>query len=380
MALSMRFVLACSAAMVSVLPAAWQAAAAQPCSLNLLNSLPLTVTDNIVTVPGIVGTKEKQFQFDTAALDNQMGKDAMTDFGLTAVDFTPTHTADGGAGSYGSAGMSAVGVDGKAQVGGLSGGYASTGATSGNAIAIYDADGTEFHSWADAKDFSLGSMQTDHLQFVVTDFPRPGSGGILSAEFFAKYDIDLNFWAHQLNMFASNHCKGQVLYWRAPGVAQLPIRFVNGRIIVRASVDGKEMDAVIDTGSQRSEMHLNDAYRLFDISESSPGVTPAGDGLYAYDFKTLSFGDVSIGNPHLVLTRSALVRGAEPVHHTGSLIVTRGAVASTDPALVVGTDLLKLLHIYIAFNERMLYVTQGSELAEGDAKALPVVAVTPFRP
>ena len=43
-------------------------------------------------------------------------------------------------------------------------------------------------------------------------------------------------------------------------------------------------------------------------------------------------------------------------------------------------DLLKLLHLYIAFNERMVYVTQGSELPEGDAKALPVVAVTPFRP
>jgi hypothetical protein len=47
---------------------------------------------------------------------------------------------------------------------------------------------------------------------------------------------------------------------------------------------------------------------------------------------------------------------------------------------VIGTDLLKQLHIYIAFNERMVYVTQGSELPEGDAKALPVVTVTPFRP
>ena len=47
---------------------------------------------------------------------------------------------------------------------------------------------------------------------------------------------------------------------------------------------------------------------------------------------------------------------------------------------MIGTDLLKLLHLYIAFNERMVYVTQGSELPEGDAKALPVVAVTPFRP
>jgi hypothetical protein len=351
------------------------------CSLKLLNSVPLTVTDNIASVPASVGTKEKQFQFDTAALDNQMGKDAMTDFGLTAVDFTPT-TSDGGAGAFGSAGMSAVGPDGKGQIGGIAGNYnaAGPGNSGGNAVAIFNANGTMFHSWADAKDFGLGSMQTDHLQFVVTDYPRPGSGGILSAEFFAKYDVDLNFWAHQLNMFDANHCKGQVLYWRAPGVAKLPIRFIDGRIIVRASVDGKEMDAVIDTGSPRSEMQISDAGRLFDVSDSSPGVTPAGDGLYAYNFKTLSFGTVSIDNPHLVLTRGATVRGGDPVHRTGSLIISRTAAASTDPALVIGTDLLKLLHIYIAFNERTLYVTQGSELPDGDAKALPVVDVTPFRP
>jgi hypothetical protein len=47
---------------------------------------------------------------------------------------------------------------------------------------------------------------------------------------------------------------------------------------------------------------------------------------------------------------------------------------------VIGTDLLKLLHLYIAFNERMVYVTQDLESPEGDAKALPVVTLAPFRP
>ena len=366
----LRFLLACSASLAGLLPAA-----AQNCSLKLLNSVPLAVTDNIATVPGIVGTKEKQFQFDTAALDNQMGKDAVTDFGLAAVDFVPSNT-DGGAGGFSAGRQSGTGIDGSSTGRATFGSAAGTG---GNAIAIFNAKGVMFHSWADAKDFVLGSMQTPHLQFVITDFPKPGSGGIISAGFFAKYDLDLNFWAHQLNMFAPDHCKGQVVYWRAPGVAKLPIRYLNGRIIVRASVDGKEMDAVIDTGSPRSEMQITDAGRLFDISASSPGVTPAGDGLYAYNFKTLSFGTVSIDNPHLVMTRPTSVRGVDPAPPTGSLI-RANAVATDQPALVIGTDLLKLLHIYIAFNERTLYVTQGSELPDGDAKALPVVDVTPFRP
>ena len=84
-------------------------------------------------------------------------------------------------------------------------------------------------------------------------------------------------------------------------------------------------------------------------------------------------------NPHLVLTHSALMRGGDYGPQTGTLLRNVDQT-STQPELTIGTDLLKLLHLYIAFNERMVYVTQGSELPEGDAKALPVVAVTPFRP
>jgi hypothetical protein len=236
-----------------------------------------------------------------------------------------------------------------------------------------------FHSRADARPFTLGSMQTDHVQFVVTDLPEPGSGGILSPEFFRKYDIDLNFSAHRFNMFAPGHCPGQVLYWRAPGMAGLPFRYRNGRITIQVTVDGREMDAAINTGSPRTEMQFDDADSLFYHSAGSPGVTREDDGGYAYDFAVLSFGNVSIQHPHVLLTHSALVRGGMSGPQTGTLLrnVDQGA---TQPALSIGTDLLKLLHVYIAFNERMIYVTQGPELPEGDARALPVVAVTPFRP
>jgi hypothetical protein len=362
----------------ALLSLAWPAgdASADTCSLTLLNSVPLTVTDNAASIPASVGTKEKQFQIDTAAPDNQMGKDAMADFGLTAIDFVPTQNG-GGAGSFSMGQLAGTNIDGSAIGRSMYG--SPSGATSGNAIAIYNAKGTMFHSWADADPFTLGSMQTDHLQFVVTDLPKPGSGGILSAGFFRHYDIDLNFWAHRFNMFASDHCTGQVLYWRAPGVAKLPFRFQNGRIIVRVNVDDREMDAEINTGSPRSEMQFDDADSLFYRSANSNGVMREDDGHYAYNFSNLSFGGVSIYNPHLVLTHSALFRGTSSGPQTGTLLRSVDQTA-TQPALVIGTDLLKLLHLYIAFNERMVYVTQGSELPEGDAKALPVVTVTPFRP
>src|SRR5215469_9254888 len=87
------------------------AASAQTCSLTLLNSVPLTVSDNVASVPASVGTKEKQFEIDTAAPDNQMAKDAMRDFGLTAIDFTPTQK-DNGAGSFSTGQLQTTRVDG----------------------------------------------------------------------------------------------------------------------------------------------------------------------------------------------------------------------------------------------------------------------------
>jgi len=366
------------AVLPTLLSLAWPAsdASADTCSLTLLNSVSLTVNDNVASVPASVGTKEKQFQIDTAAPDNQMGKDAMTDFGLTAINFMPTQN-NGGAGSF------SIGRTAATDIGVTARGFTAYGppasVITGNAIAIYSAKGTMFHSWADAERFTLGSMRTDHLQFVVTDLPEAGSGGILSASFFQKYDIDLNFSAHRFNMFAPNHCKGQVLYWRAPGVAKLPFRVQNGRITVRVTVDGREMDAMIDTGSQRSELQFDDADSLFYRSPNSPGVMREVDGVSAYNFGILSFGGVSIYHPHLLLMHSVLVRGANSGPLTGTLIRNIDQ-SSTQPSLMIGTDLLKLLHLYIAFNERMIYITQGPELPQGDAKALPVVTVTPFRP
>jgi hypothetical protein len=250
---------------------------------------------------------------------------------------------------------------------------------SGNAVAIYNAKGVMFHSWADAGRFTLGSMQSDHVKFVVTDLPQPGSGGIISTEFLKRFDVDLNFRAQRLNLFAPGHCKGEVLYWRAPGVAKLPFRYRNGRITVRVSVDGREMNAAIDTGSARSEMQFDDTDSLFYRNSLSNGVVRETDGHYAYNYGSLSFGGVSIYNPHLVLTHSVLARNLGVGPQTGTMLRNFNPDFA-QPDLTIGTDLLKLLHVYIAFSERVVYITQGSELPEGDAKALPMVTVTPFRP
>ena len=365
-------------AIAALLSLAWpvRGAMADSCSLALVNSVPLTVTANGAWVSASVGPREKLFQIVTAAPDNQMGKDAMTAFGLGAIEFTPAQS-DGGAGAFNVGAAALTDIDGTAK--GRSYGSMIGGGAIDNAPAIYDSRGRAFHTLADAAPFTLGSMQTDHVQFVITDMPVPGSGGILSSRFFQKYDADLNFQAGRLNMFASNHCNGEVMYWRAPGVARLPFRFQDGRIVVRVVLDGREMDALIDTGSPRSEMQFDDPDSFFYRRSNAPGVMREDNGEHSYNFGVLSFGTVAIYHPHLVLTHADQAGGAFSGPQTGTLLRNINH-ASLQPELTLGIDLLRKLHLYIAFKERVIYVTQGPELSEGDPKALPAVAVTPFRP
>lgn len=348
---------------------------AADCDLQLVNMAPLVVTDNVMTVPVTINGAERRFAFDTAAIASQITADAARDLKLPMGSYTgPTKITGTGAVAFASSpmthGTGASGLPGASL-------------DADNAVVIYNAAGTPFENFAMAKILQFGAMQNANTPLQITDFPPKGVDGILNGDLFERYDIDLNFHAARFNMFSPDHCRGKILYWRAPGMAALPMLYRAHRIAVHVTVDGKDLTAVIDTGSSRSEMKMADAARLFGIGPGSPGVVPRQAAAprdrdrYSYDFKTLSFGSVAIGNPHLLLTEDVLVRGANPNVPTGSLIRSK---IEGEPSMVIGTDLLKLLHVYIAFGERMLYVTQGLELDEADKAALPVVPVAPFRP
>lgn len=349
-------------------------AEAAECSLQLINMVPIAVTDNVMTLPVVINGSEQRFAFDTAAIASQIAPDAARDLKLPVTDAGPARITGSGAAALAASPMThGTGASG----------VAGASLNAGDDVEIYDAAGRLFENFATVKNFQFGAMQNTDVPLQVTTFPPGQTAGLLNNELFERYDIDLNFHAARFAMFAPDHCRGDVLYWRAPGMAALPMLTRAHRIAVRVTVDGKDLTALIDTGAPRSEMKMDAAMRLFGIGPQSPGVTlkqaasTSDRDRYAYDFKTLSFGTVAIGSPHLLLTREILIRGANPNAPTGSLL--RNGVEG-EPEMVIGMDLLKLLHLYIAFGEHTLYVTQGPELDAGDKKALAVVSVTPFRP
>lgn len=330
------------------------------CQLQLLNSVPMRIVNDVLTVPSDVNGTTRQFLLDTGARANQMTDVSAKAMGLPLTIYNGPTEISGSAAA--------------ATVSGLIGQDYNISASP--ALEIYDSKGVMFKTVATAHDFQLGAMATPDADFLVTDLPPPSVDGVLNIRMFHRFDLDLDFVDRKFNTFSQDHCRGQVLYWRAPGVTRLPILTRDSRIVTRVTLDGKELTAFVDTGSRTSALSFDAAKRLFDMHPDLPGA--GGQGANPVRFKTLSFGTVAIGNPQIVLTPGILVRGANPNPRTGSRI--RSDAADAQPDMLIGMDILKLLHLYVALGEQSLYVTQGSELAEGAPEAKPVVQVVPFRP
>src|SRR5262249_42538222 len=110
---------------------------------------------------------------------------------------------------------------------------------------------------------------------AVSDFDHDG---LLGPDIMHQYDIEFDFAGGKFNMFLPLHCPGNVVYWTRTAYATVPIKIGAGwHMTVTVTLDGKSVDAVIDSGSPRSMLTMEAANDLFGLDEKSPGVVSLGD-------------------------------------------------------------------------------------------------------
>jgi predicted aspartyl protease len=207
--------------------------------------------------------------------------------------------------------------------------------------------GKKVDYYVDARNVSLGGLNTDKMRFMILpgdDVHEDNIDGILGPDILQSYDADFDFANSKLNLFSLDHCDGGVVYWTREPVAVVPTTLdeVNHTQLT-VSLDGKDIDGIIDTGSQRTLVDWDMVKSQFGINENSPGVVSHKDGdevYYTYPFKALNFGGIAITNPDLML-----VPGAE---------------SHTRTHIIVGVSILRHLHFYMANRERKLYITAAS--------------------
>ncbi|MBV8976285.1 MAG: aspartyl protease family protein [Alphaproteobacteria bacterium] len=192
--------------------------------------------------------------------------------------------------------------------------------------------------------------------------------GFLAPDLLSLFDVELDFASKKMNLFSQDHCAGKVVYWTQGGHAELPFRFMNGRIggdphiDLDMTLDGHTVETMLDTGSAGSWLMKKPAVQIFALDEHSPGVVAspyAAEGFPAFrkQFGSLSFGGLAVQNP-LVDILPPLMEQAYRMSHSEK--------SRDDPIygdnfrpeeFILGMNVLSKLHVYIAYKERKIYIT-----------------------
>ena len=165
----------------------------------------------------------------------------------------------------------------------------------------------------------------------------------------------MDFGTDTLNMFSQNHCPGAVQYWTAPAIAVIPITMDGNHVTVPVTLDGHQEMAIIDTGSITTTLDEPEEESLFHLTLGGSD-TPKSTDLngntslktYTHVFTNLSFGDVAVSNPKVTILPPL------PNKFGGR------ALAPEQQKMLVGMDVLRKLHVYFAFGEKKMYVSQAS--------------------
>ena len=196
----------------------------------------------------------------------------------------------------------------------------------------------------------------------------PRLAGILSRDQLFQYDLDIDFANGVLKLFSPEHCRGNVLYWKASAVAVGEFDTKGGHINIEATLDGQKLDAIIDSGAVDSILRADTARGLFGLTASSPGMKQSAAltvnpqyPVYQHQFAKLEFNGVAVSNPVIGIWPNVIGRDADRSYQsTGNRAMPRTVRARISP-LVIGMDVLRKLHTYFAFREGRMYVSGAPE-------------------
>jgi predicted aspartyl protease len=247
-------------------------------------------------------------------------------------------------------------------------------------LKLLDVTGNASHQFVRLDTLELGGLKGKDIALMVAPDPNAPFDGVIAGDILKRYDVEFNFVTRKLNLFSPDHCEGKVIYWPNTGVAVVPFsmsrplnsvpgqpvrfqRMPDTHIRVPVTLDGKTFSAIIDTGAYNTSMSAVTAKSAFDVTADSPGAVPAGllNGdpkaqRFGYVFHSLAFEGIAVSNPHVVIFPD-LIGKKDP---DNAFVLGSNIIKADDgmgPEVTVGMDVLKRLHVYIAYQEQKLYIT-----------------------
>jgi hypothetical protein len=235
--------------------------------------------------------------------------------------------------------------------------------------AIYGLTGKELRGATRVSALTLGNAVAHDAVFrignVGGDGRDGGPVGLFGSDFLDNYEVEIDPTAARMNLFLHDHCPGNVVYW-AKEYFKVPVnRTSDRRLEVLISVNDKGLHGLVDTGTSETTMRLAVARGAFDITPDatdtrSPGTLYGVDGTkieaFRHSFDGLSLGGITLHHTSMVIADIDTGKGFIT---TGSRIT--GLQDQED--VIIGTSLLRRLHLFIAYSEPALYFTLAEPVA-----------------
>jgi hypothetical protein len=236
-------------------------------------------------------------------------------------------------------------------------------------VTMVSPNGSREKDIVDIPEFKIGQVKGSGFKFLVSNEGGDGTdrsyAGVLGQDLLSSYDIELDPTENRVNFFLPNPCDGKAVYWWDEHF-ELPLQFQTNRTAeAHITLDGKDYNAYIDTGSLRSTVDIDVAHRALDVP-SDIQVTRNTKGNQdgpgpSYTFKELVFGPVTLRNPKLELA----------FHRTATLATgthIKETIASDTP-VTIGMDVLGKFHTLISYTNRKIYFTLPKERKVAQAVA-----------
>ncbi len=199
------------------------------------------------------------------------------------------------------------------------------------------------------KDFAIGPAHAGRrpeLTVIGSTTFTPSFDAIVGAPFLLQADLELDLQAKRMKFYRPLECsKAELLLWKENTVV-LPFGRNYGKSPnphFTVIVNGKEMDALIDSGAHRSFMML-DAAKKAGIDVNGPGAVRMGD----------SGGIGSDRAPYWIAPVKAMQIGQETISNVELGIIDSQGSRTAD--VYLGQDFLRTHRVLFAMSQEKLYI------------------------